>query len=49
MASDGLDELLPNRIERIQRGERVLENRADAPAADAPHRFLREIVDAFAV
>src|SRR5664279_4401307 len=46
MRLDRLDELLPDRVQRIERGERVLEDRADRAAADLPHLLVGQIVDA---
>ena len=43
---DRLDDLAAHRVERIQRGERILEDRADAPPADLAHRLGRKVVDA---
>ena len=44
-----LDQLAPDRVERVQRGQRVLEDHADALAADPAHLFGRQVVDALAV
>ena len=49
MRLDRLDELAADRVERIERGQRVLEDRADLPAADLAHRVVRQRVDALAV
>src|SRR5438128_7869693 len=46
MGEDGLLDLAPYGVERIQRGERVLEDDADAPAAQAPQLLVRQVVDA---
>ena len=46
VGGDRLDELPPDGVQRIERGQRVLEHRADFAAANAAHRFLRQIVDA---
>ena len=35
-----------DRVQRIERGQRILEDRADLAAADRAHRFVRQIVDA---
>ena len=43
---DRLGDLAPDGVERIQRRERVLEDRPDAPAADLAHLLAGEIVDA---
>ena len=43
---DGLDELLADGIEGIERGQRVLEHHADLPSADPPHLVLAQPVDA---
>src|SRR6185312_8758148 len=45
---DRLDELSPDAVERIEAGQRVLENCADALAADVPQLLRREVVDALA-
>ena len=44
-----LDDLAADRVERIERGERVLEHRADLAAADPAHLRVRQAVDAPAV
>src|SRR5437016_2495886 len=46
MREDGFLELPADGIERIERGERVLEDDADAPAAQAPQFLVRQVVDA---
>src|SRR5438105_9871491 len=46
MREDGFLELPADGIERIERGERVLEDDADAPAAQAPQLLVRQVVDA---
>ena len=44
--ADRLDQLAADRVQRIERGQRILEDGADlAPAHDA-HRFVRQVVDA---
>src|SRR5688572_24246224 len=45
---DRLDELASDREERIQRRERILEDRPDAPPAHLSHLFPGEVVDASA-
>ncbi len=49
MRADRLDELLAHAIERVQRGQRVLEDHGDLPPADATHLLRRQVVDALAV
>ena len=39
----------PDGVERIQRRERILEDRADAPPADPAHRLGGQVVDALAL
>src|SRR4051794_28456226 len=46
MGPDGLDDLVADAVKRIEAGQRVLNDEADAPAADAAQVFRREIVDA---
>ena len=46
---DRLDDLVTDRVERVQRRERILEDRADAPAADPSHRLAGKVVDALAL
>ena len=46
MGLDGLDELMADRIERIEAGQRVLEDGADAGAAHLAHLLVGQIVDA---
>ena len=46
MQADGLDQLLSDREERVQRGQRILEDRADLAAAHLLHRPVAEPVDA---
>src|SRR6266850_4021478 len=46
MRADRLLELLADRVERIERAERILEHDADAPAADGAQRCVRKLVDA---
>src|SRR5260221_14693885 len=48
MRGDGLDQLAADAVERVEAGERVLEDGADALAADAPQPLRRQIVDALA-
>ena len=49
MRLDRLDELASDGVERIERGQRVLEHGADLASANAPHRLRRQVVDAPAV
>ncbi len=49
MRADRLDELAADRVERIERRERILEDRADPAAADLAHRVVWQLVDAPAV
>ena len=42
---DGLDHLVADPVQRIEAGERVLEDHADALAADPAHFLRRQIVD----
>src|SRR5471032_126242 len=49
MGLDGLDELAAHRIERIEAGERILEDRADPGATHLAHLLVRQIVDALAL
>ncbi len=46
MRGDGLDQLVADAVERVEAGERILEHHADALAADRPHGFGRQVVDA---
>src|SRR3979490_675214 len=46
MRADRLLELLADRVERIERAERILEHDADAPAADGAERPGRQSGDA---
>ena len=46
---DRLDQLPADRVERIERGQRILEDRADLAAADLAHLLVRQVVDAPAV
>ncbi len=45
---DGFGELPTHGVQRVQRGQRVLENRADAPTPDVAHVRVAEVVDALA-
>src|SRR6185369_16374783 len=45
---DGFNQLSAHGVERIQRGERILEYRADLAAADEAHLLRRQVVDALA-
>ena len=42
---DGLDDLVADPVERIEAGQRILEDHADPLAPDAAHLFRRQIVD----
>src|SRR3981189_1517911 len=46
MRGDGLDQLVADRHQRIETGERVLENGSDLPSAQPAHLLLVEVVDA---
>jgi len=48
MRSDRLDQLAGDGVQRVERSQRILEHRADLPAADPAHRVVRQIVDAAA-
>ena len=48
VGANGFGELPADRVERIERGERVLEDRADFAAAHLAHFVIRQIVDAAA-
>ena len=41
-------QLPSDRVQRIERRERILEDRADLAAADMPHLLVRQVVDALA-
>src|SRR5439155_24718024 len=43
---DGFDKLPADGVKRIERSLRVLKHRADFAAANAPQRFLWQVVDA---
>ena len=45
MGPDGLDQLVADPVQRIEAGERVLEDHADPLSADAAQLFRRQIVD----
>ncbi|MPM71093.1 hypothetical protein SDC9_118056 [bioreactor metagenome] len=49
MRGDGLDQLSAHGIQRVERGERVLKNRADAAPTDMAHLFGGQVVDALAI
>src|SRR5262249_39495513 len=44
---DRFDELPPHRVERVQRGQRILEDGADLAAADLAHRLRWQVIDAY--
>ena len=46
MGEDGFRELSTNRIERIEAGQGVLENRPDFLAADSSHLFIGQVINA---
>ena len=46
MGLDRLDELLADGEQRIERRQRILEDRADVATADPAHRLVRQVVDA---
>src|SRR4051794_16480826 len=46
MRSDRLDDLVTDPVERIERGEGILEDHADAFSPDTAHLLRRQIVDA---
>ena len=43
---DRLDQLPADRVQRIERRQRILEHRADLAPADPAHRLVRQVVDA---
>jgi len=45
MGPDGLDQLIADPVQRVEAGERVLENHSDPLAPDPAHLFRRQIVD----
>ena len=49
MRLDGLDQLLSDRVERVQRGQRVLEDGTDLATTDVPHLVGTQVVDALAL
>ena len=49
VGANGLDQMPAHRIDRVEAGQRVLEDRAYAPPAYAPHGFAAQAVYAFAV
>ena len=48
MGGDGLDQLIADPVQRIEAGQRILKDHADAFAPDAAHLFRRQIVDSAA-
>ena len=44
--ADRLDQLAAHRVQRIERGQRILEDGADLAPADGAHRVVRKVVDA---
>jgi hypothetical protein len=49
VGGDGFNELAAHRVQRVQRGQRVLENGADLAPAHLAHLFIGQVVDALAV
>ncbi len=45
VSADGLDELIADTVQRIEAGERILEDHADPLAPDPAHLLRRQIVD----
>jgi hypothetical protein len=45
---NGFDQLLPDSVERVQRGQRILKDGADLAAPYVAHRRMIEVVDALA-
>ena len=45
---NGFDQLLPDGVERVQRGQRILKDGANLPPPDVAHRRMIEVVDALA-
>ena len=45
MRLDGFNQLLTHSIKRVQTGQRVLKNSADAFASDFAHLLIGQIVD----
>ena len=45
MGPDGLDQLIADPVQRVEAGERVLENHSDPLAPDPAHLLRRQIVD----
>ena len=43
-----LDQLPAHRVQRVERGQRVLKNRTNPPTPNVPHLLVRQVVDAFA-
>jgi len=48
VGQDGFGELAAHGVQRVQRGQRVLKDRADAAATDVAHFLVAEVVDALA-
>ena len=48
MRANGFLDLPTHRVERVERGQRVLENGTDALAPDVPHLRMVQVVDALA-
>ena len=49
MRLNGLDQLSTHRIQRVQRGQRVLKNGAYLAAPDVPHVFIAQVVNTLAL
>src|ERR1700709_979428 len=49
VCQDRLDQLPADGVERIQRGQRVLENRADVTTPNLAHVLVRKVVDSTSV
>jgi hypothetical protein len=48
VCADRLDDLVADPVERIERGQGILEDHADPLSPDAAHLFRRQVVDALA-
>ena len=49
VGGDGFNELAAHRVQRVQRGERVLKNGANLAPAHLAHLFIGQVVDTLAV
>ena len=45
VGADGLDDLVADPVQRIEAGQRILENHPDAFAANAADLFRRQMID----